>query len=116
MKTSLLTLTGPWAPWFHVADRMNLDYNLLPSLHVAFSVCCAAIDAHQAARAVTALLWSWAAAIALSTLLTHQHQLIDVATGGALGLLAERRKFRPCLMFPDKQLTSYFSVFRLGGT
>jgi membrane-associated phospholipid phosphatase len=31
--------------------------------------------------------WLWAAAIAVSTLFTHQHYVADVVTGGALGLL-----------------------------
>ena len=31
---------GVWGPLLHSADRLNLDYNLVPSLHVAMSVVC----------------------------------------------------------------------------
>jgi membrane-associated phospholipid phosphatase len=34
------------------------------------------------------LLWLWAAAIAASTVLTHQHHIIDAVTGWALGVIA----------------------------
>jgi membrane-associated phospholipid phosphatase len=34
---------------------------------------------------------AWAGAIAVSTLLTHQHYLADVVTGGALGLVVASR-------------------------
>ncbi len=44
----------------------------------------------RAGPAEKALLGAWAAAIALSTLLTHQHHLLDVATGLALAILAKR--------------------------
>ena len=79
-----------WAGLFHFADRLNLDYNMVPSLHVALSVCCIAAYARHAAPRGRALLWMWAAAIALSTLLTHQHHVVDVVTGWGVGLAAER--------------------------
>lgn len=81
---------GIWAGLFHFADRLNLDYNMVPSLHVALSVCCIAAFARHASRAGHALLWMWAAAIALSTLLTHQHHVVDVITGWGVGLAAQR--------------------------
>ena len=81
---------GIWAGLFHCADRLNLDYNMVPSLHVALSVCCIAAYARHAAPPGRALLWAWAAAIALSTVLTHQHHVIDVVSGWAVGLVAQR--------------------------
>ena len=81
---------GLWTHLFHFADRLNLDYNMLPSLHVALSVCCVAVFARHASPTGRALLWSWAAAIALSTLLTHQHHVADVLTGWAVGIGAWR--------------------------
>jgi membrane-associated phospholipid phosphatase len=71
---------------YRVADRLNLDYNLLPSLHVALSVSCVAVYAPRARRAGQIGLWLWAAAIAASTILTHFHHVLDAATGFALGL------------------------------
>lgn len=77
---------GAWAGLYRIADEMNLTYNLVPSLHVALSVVCVSAFAARANGAVRALLWFWAFAIALSTLLTHQHHLLDVVTGWLLGL------------------------------
>ncbi|HEV7402879.1 MAG TPA: phosphatase PAP2 family protein [Chthoniobacteraceae bacterium] len=77
---------GLWSALYHFADRANLDYNMVPSLHVALSVCCVAAFARHAAPWGRRLLWAWAGAIALSTLLTHQHHVIDVITGWALGV------------------------------
>ncbi len=81
---------GIWAGLFHFADRLNLDHNMVPSLHVALSVCCIAAFARHALPAGRALLWVWAAAIALSTLLTHQHHVADVLSGWGVGLFAHR--------------------------
>ncbi len=77
---------GSWSGLFHFADRLNLDYNMVPSLHVALSVCCVAAFSRHASRGGRALLWMWAVAIALSTLLTHQHHLVDVITGWGVGI------------------------------
>lgn len=81
---------GVWADLFHFADRLNLDYNMVPSLHVALSVCCIDVFARHAAPAARALLWTWAAAIAVSTVLTHQHHVIDAVSGWLVGLIANR--------------------------
>jgi len=44
----------------------------------------------RASRIGRALLWIWAAAIALSTVLTHQHHVVDVISGWFVGLAAYR--------------------------
>jgi membrane-associated phospholipid phosphatase len=79
---------GAWAWMYRFADQINLTYNMAPSLHVALSVCCVAVFARRASGFVALLLWAWAAAIAASTLLTHQHHLLDAVTGWGLGLAA----------------------------
>ena len=81
---------GFWTGLFRFADWMNLDYNMMPSLHVALSVCCIAAFARHAAPAGRPALWTWAAAIALSTLLTHQHHIVDVVTGWMVGAFSHR--------------------------
>ncbi len=81
---------GVWSGLFHFADRLNLDHNMVPSLHVAFSVCCIAAFALNASVRGRALLWIWAVAIALSTLLTHQHHVLDVMTGWGVGIVSSR--------------------------
>lgn len=81
------TNLGMWTPLFNVADRLNLDYNLVPSLHVAMSVVCIETYATHAGRAGQSALRAWGLLIAASTLLTHQHHLLDVVTGYALALV-----------------------------
>ena len=81
---------GRWPQLFHFADWLNLKYNLVPSLHVAFSVACVAAYSALASRIGKAVLWSWAGVISVSTLLTHQHHIADVITGFLLGLIAAR--------------------------
>ena len=73
---------GVWTGLFGVADWLNRDYNLAPSLHVALTVICVSAYAYRAKL----FWWSWAALVAVSTVLTHQHHLFDVVTGWALGL------------------------------
>jgi membrane-associated phospholipid phosphatase len=85
---------GIWAGMFHLADKLNLTYNLLPSLHVAFAVICVAIFSPRAPVAGKVLLWSWAAMVAASTVLIHQHHLLDVATGWLLALICVNSVFR----------------------
>ena len=75
---------GAWAGIFHLADRLNLTYNLLPSLHVALTVACVTAFSSHAKGLGKALLWIWATGVAVSTVLTHQHHVLDVLTGWAL--------------------------------
>jgi len=63
---------------------------MVPSLHVALSVCCIGAYSRHASPLGRRLLWTWAVAIALSTLFTHQHHVIDVITGWAVGVLTTR--------------------------
>jgi membrane-associated phospholipid phosphatase len=70
---------------FQFADWVNLKYNLFPSLHVAMAIVCAIIFSRSAPTAANIFYWLWAIAIALATLLTRQHYLIDVIAGGLLG-------------------------------
>ncbi len=84
------TELGIWTAPFHFAQWLSLSYNMVPSLHVALSVCCISAYSRHASPLGRRLLWTWAAAIALSTLLTHQHHVIDVITGWAVGVGASR--------------------------
>ena len=85
---------GIWANLFNFADRLNLDYNMVPSLHVALSVSCIAAFARRASPAGRVLLWLWAVAIAISTLLTHQHHVVDAVSGWGVGIAAYRVAMR----------------------
>ncbi len=77
---------GIWAGPVQFARQLALTYNLAPSLHVALSVACIAIYARQAHTLGKWLLWLWSVAICWSTLLLHQHYVLDVVTGFLLGL------------------------------
>ena len=84
---------GPWRGMFRLADQANLRFNLCPSLHVAWGIICVDIYAQAAGRPgwlVPTLLWSWGIGILLSTLLLHQHHLVDAVGGAALALLGSR--------------------------
>ena len=81
---------GAWAGLYHLADRLNLTYNLLPSLHVAFAVICVSFFSPRAPRTIQALLWLWALLIAASTVLIHQHHVLDAVAGWLLAILLSR--------------------------
>lgn len=83
---------GAAAPFFHLADTMNLERNYLPSLHVAFSVTAARVYGGK-------WWWLWAGAIATSTVLMHEHYVIDVIAGAALALVVYRLCFERLVRF-----------------
>jgi membrane-associated phospholipid phosphatase len=81
---------GYWQGPVQFAKAVALEHNLLPSLHVAMSVVCVAIYTRKTRWLGKFVLWSWALGIGLSTLLLHQHYLLDVVTGWLLGLAGVR--------------------------
>jgi membrane-associated phospholipid phosphatase len=82
--------SGFWGNVFLFADVVNLDYNNIPSLHVAFAFTAALAFRQRCGPVGTMLFYSWAVTIALSTLLTHQHNILDVITGIALAGIVMR--------------------------
>jgi membrane-associated phospholipid phosphatase len=70
---------------FHFADEINLKYNCFPSLHVAMAVVGAASFSRATSARIASVFWLWAVMIALSTLLTRQHYIVDILAGGLLG-------------------------------
>jgi membrane-associated phospholipid phosphatase len=75
---------------FRIADTINLQHNNLPSLHVAFACTLALAYSPRASQLGGALLYVWVLAVALSTLLTHQHYVLDVVAGMLLALVCWR--------------------------
>ena len=65
----------------------DVKYNCLPSLHVA-QVYLAAFACNIVHRGVGKVAFVWATLVALSTLLTKQHYVLDVVTGFALAVAA----------------------------
>jgi len=80
----------PLPDLFRLADWLNLDHNDVPSLHVALAILCVTVIAQKAGAIGKSALWIWAAAVSASTLVTHQHHVLDVATGMALGLIGAK--------------------------
>lgn len=89
------TVPVPWTELFSLADRLNLQHNLVPSLHVALSLLCVDVYSRSGGPVAKGLIWCWGIAIAISTLLTHQHHVIDVVAGAALALVVGRGVY-PC--------------------
>jgi membrane-associated phospholipid phosphatase len=88
---------GGWSGLFHLADRLNLTYNLLPSLHVALAVACIAVYSSRAPLVGKALVWLWGLMIAVSTVLTHQHHVLDAITAWLLAVACVKVVFsRSC--------------------
>jgi membrane-associated phospholipid phosphatase len=84
------TAGSVWDPWLRAASMLSRTYNLVPSLHVALFTVAAVTYAGRVSAAVRVLLGLWLAVVTASTLLTHQHHLIDVITGLALGAWGSR--------------------------
>jgi len=76
--------------WFWVSQltpTLTGRHNLVPSLHVGLMIIVMySVWPHLAVRG-RALLSAWGVALALSTLFTHQHHVLDVVTGVLLGFL-----------------------------
>ena len=83
-------VTGILAWPYAAAKQVNLTYNLVPSLHVAFAVTAAAVLGRAGGRSWGRFIWLWAAAIVASTFVTHEHHVVDVVAGGLLAGIAVR--------------------------
>ena len=67
--------------------KMDLPYNQFPSLHIALRTILADLYARRTRGPLRWSLNAWFSLIGVSTVLTHQHHVIDIAGGFALGLL-----------------------------
>lgn len=78
-----------WAkPAFDILLAINPPHNLVPSLHVTFAAMIFLAVIPHAPKPLAWLYGIWLALLSLSTLLAHQHHLIDVATGFMLAAFA----------------------------
>jgi membrane-associated phospholipid phosphatase len=69
----------------------DYPHNLAPSLHVAYAVLAGAAVWHGASSFwVRMFSGAWLALLVSSVVLVHQHHLLDVVTGAALGILCYR--------------------------
>jgi membrane-associated phospholipid phosphatase len=85
---------GAWDGPVRFAKAVALTNNYFPSLHVALAVASVGVYAGCAGGAARAALWLWAAVIAASTVLLHQHYVVDVVAGWAVGLACVRWGYR----------------------
>lgn len=71
------------------AGMFSLDHphNLVPSLHVVYSAAISLAIFRRVALPGRLFLASWLTLLMASTLLVHQHHVLDVVTGAALALL-----------------------------
>lgn len=78
----------PYRSIFTLMLALDQPHNLLPSLHIVYTVAtgCALVRAQWALgrRWLCAALLLWAVAIAASTMLVHQHHVLDVVAAVAL--------------------------------
>lgn len=72
---------------FESLFTVDQPFNLVPSLHVVYSTAIVLAVAARAGTAARALLFPWLALVLASTVLVHQHHLLDVFAGLALALL-----------------------------
>lgn len=81
------TLAEPAA---RVVEVIDTRYNNVPSLHVAFTVLLLSACFQFSPKRLGLVYLCAGVVIVSSTVFTHQHNLIDVATGATLALAARR--------------------------
>jgi hypothetical protein len=90
-----LNLASEGPPAFHWLYALDYPFNCVPSLHVSYSTLIVLALARRAGTMLRVGLGSWLALIMASTLLTHQHHLIDIAAAlllvGAIHFASEAR-------------------------
>lgn len=78
---------GLFAPVYEFFHNVDPVYNCAPSLHVAFAALILLACAGQATPRLKYVYYFWLAILAVATLTTHQHHVIDVASGLLLATL-----------------------------
>ena len=80
-----------YASLFEGLFAVDHPHNLVPSLHVAFSalILITLIRAVET-RVAKAILGGWLVLLCVSTILVHQHHLLDIATGLLVAVAAYR--------------------------
>ena len=77
---------GPFAPIFKFLYGFDKPYNLAPSLHITLRTLLWVVYIPNTRGIVRAAIKVWFILIGISTVLTYQHQFIDLVTGQFLGL------------------------------
>lgn len=77
-------------PMLRLIALVDTPYNLVPSLHVACAALILLACGERARPALRVFYLLWFAVLAASTVLVHQHHLVDVAAGYALAFIVRR--------------------------
>ena len=78
-------VSGPLGLIFNNFRLLDRPYNQFPSLHIALRTILAVLYVHHTAGLTRLATRIWFSLIGLSTVLTYQHHVIDLAGGFALG-------------------------------
>jgi membrane-associated phospholipid phosphatase len=76
--------TAPYASLFAGIFGIDHPFNLVPSLHVIYTTAITLACADYARTPVRSALFLWLAVVVASTLLVHQHHLLDVVAAMAI--------------------------------
>jgi membrane-associated phospholipid phosphatase len=87
-RASLTDAARQFGPLVSFIRLLDMPSNFVPSLHVAYGTLLALACAKAAPLRTQVVLFSWLALMSASTLLTHQHYMLDVVSGALLGVLA----------------------------
>ena len=80
---------------FSLLYTLALPHNLMPSLHIAFTVLFLSVCIElESNRYIQCVFYAWGSLLFISVLLMQQHQLIDLPTGALLGWSSYRLVYR----------------------
>jgi hypothetical protein len=81
----MLPDAGLWQPWFSALRLFDKPFNQAPSLHIILLLIVWRAHLPAVAPRWRPVAYAWGALIALSTVTTRQHGLIDVFAGAVVG-------------------------------
>lgn len=82
-----LSGAGVFQPWFSTLGLFDKPFNQAPSLHIILLLIVWRAHLPKVPERFRPVAYAWGALIALSTLTTRQHGLIDVLAGAAVGVV-----------------------------
>ena len=93
------TVASDLAPTYRLLYSLDYPYNCVPSLHVAYASQIVFALAARGSHRLRASLALWLCLIMVSTVLTHQHNILDLACGlllaAATRAMVRKRGSRP---------------------
>ena len=87
----VIPAASPYAEVYSTLFGIDRPHNLVPSLHVIYSAAIALACADVSRPIVRAAFLAWLIAIAASTILVHQHHVLDLASSFVLVFFLRRR-------------------------